>query len=119
MHVCAQHRVMCMSCVFEQSQALINLKKDSQNYLERKAGHENINFTTKLAVLGESGQPAKCKGDNRLPVLAFHSNRNEELKRLVIQGLCCHYVPPSTPLVDANAEGFDQICPALASRQEL
>ena len=50
---------------------------------ERKAGHEKHSFYNKLAVLGERGQPAECKGDNRLPVLVFHK-RNEELKRLVI-----------------------------------
>ena len=36
-------------------------------------------FCNTLAVLGESSQPAESKGDNRLPVLAFHSKRNEAL----------------------------------------
>ena len=41
-------------------------------------------FCNTLAVLGERGQPAESKGDNRLPVLAVHSMRDEELKRRII-----------------------------------
>ena len=45
---------------------------------ERKAGHEKHSFYNKLAVLGERGQPAECKGDNRLLVLAVDNKRNKE-----------------------------------------
>ena len=42
-----------------------------------------------LAVLGERSQPAESKGNNPLPVLAFQSKCNEEVKHLVLQGICC------------------------------
>ena len=44
------------------------------------------------------GQPAECKGDNRLPVLAFHSKRTGELKRRVIEGV--YFDSTKTELAD-------------------
>ena len=56
-------------------------------------------FCNTLAVLGERGQPAESKEDNRLPVLAFRAKRCEELNRLVIQGRWCG---PQEPLTETE-----------------
>ena len=53
-------------------------------------------FCNTLALFGERGQSAESKGDNRLPVLALHSKRNEELKRFVIYCLCVHAASSKT-----------------------